>query len=48
VKGLDWSVGELASHLGARTELFAGYLSGTAMPEGGIADIAKHNQRQIH
>jgi uncharacterized protein (TIGR03083 family) len=47
VKGLDWSVGELASHLGARTELFAGYLSGTAMPEGGISDIAEHNQRQI-
>ncbi len=47
VSGLTWSIGELAAHLGARTELFAGYLAGTAVPEGRISDIAANNQRQI-
>ncbi len=46
-RGLEWSLGALTAHLGARTELFAGYLSGTATPEGDIADIAAHNERQI-
>jgi uncharacterized protein (TIGR03083 family) len=47
VRGLRWSLGELTAHLAARTELFAGYLAGTATPEGEIADIAAHNERQI-
>jgi len=46
-KGLRWTLGELTAHLAARTELFAGYLAGTAVPEGEIADIAANNDRQI-
>jgi len=46
-RGLRWTLGELASHLAARTELFAGYLTGTATPEGEVADIAANNDRQI-
>lgn len=45
--GLEWSLGELAAHLAARTALFAGYLSGTATPQGEIAHIAANNDRQI-
>jgi uncharacterized protein (TIGR03083 family) len=47
VQGLRWTLGELTTHLAARTELFAGYLAGTARPEGAISDIAAHNERQI-
>jgi uncharacterized protein (TIGR03083 family) len=46
-KGLRWTLGELTVHLAARTALFAGYLSGTAVPEGEIADIAANSDRQI-
>ncbi len=46
-KGLRWTLGELTAHLAARTELFAGYLAGTASPEGEVADIAPDNDRQI-
>jgi uncharacterized protein (TIGR03083 family) len=44
---LSWTVGELAAHLAGRTELFAGYLSGSAAPEGEISEIAENNARQI-
>lgn len=47
VEGMRWTVGELTAHLAARTELFAGYLAGTARPEGAISEIAAHNERQI-
>jgi len=47
VAGLEWSIGQLAAHLAARTALFAGYLSGTATPVGEISDIAANNDRQI-
>jgi uncharacterized protein (TIGR03083 family) len=47
VEGLRWTLGELTAHLAARTELFAGYLAGTAEPEGAISDIAANNDRQI-
>jgi uncharacterized protein (TIGR03083 family) len=47
VEGLRWTIGELTTHLAARTELFAGYLAGTAQPEGAITEIADHNERQI-
>jgi uncharacterized protein (TIGR03083 family) len=47
VEGLRWTLGELTTHLAARTELFAGYLAGTAEPEGAISDIAAHSERQI-
>jgi uncharacterized protein (TIGR03083 family) len=46
-KGLRWTLGELTAHLAARTSLFAGYLAGTAVPEGEIRDIAANNDRQI-
>jgi uncharacterized protein (TIGR03083 family) len=46
-RGLRWTLGELTAHLAARTSLFAGYLAGTAMPEGEIGDIAANNDRQI-
>ena len=45
--GLRWTLGELTAHLAARTALFAGYLAGTASPEGQIADVAANNDRQI-
>lgn len=46
-KGLRWTLGDLTAHVAARTALFAGYLAGTAIPEGEIADIAANNDRQI-
>jgi uncharacterized protein (TIGR03083 family) len=46
-RGLSWTLGELTAHLAARTELFAGYLAGTATPEGEISQIAANNERQI-
>jgi uncharacterized protein (TIGR03083 family) len=45
--GLEWSIGELAAHLAARTELFAGYLAGTASPQGEIREIGANNERQV-
>jgi uncharacterized protein (TIGR03083 family) len=47
VSGLDWSIAELTSHLAARTGRFAAYLIGTATPQGGVADIAVENQRDL-
>lgn len=47
VRGLAWTLGELAAHLAARTERFAAYLTGTGVPEGEISDIAAENQRGI-
>jgi uncharacterized protein (TIGR03083 family) len=46
-RGLEWSLGELAAHLGARLGLFAGYVSGNAAPEGELADLAARNDREI-
>lgn len=46
-RGLTWTLGELTAHLAARTGLFAGYIAGTALPEGAIEEIAAHNERQI-
>ncbi|MGZ8599531.1 MAG: maleylpyruvate isomerase N-terminal domain-containing protein [Actinomycetota bacterium] len=46
-RGLSWTIGELTAHVAARTSLFAEYVSGTATPEGAIANIAANNQRQI-
>ena len=34
VRGLEWTVGELACHVAARSGRFATYLSGAAVPEG--------------
>jgi uncharacterized protein (TIGR03083 family) len=47
VKGLEWTIGQLAAHLAARTELFVGYLHGTAVAEGEIAGIGARNDVQI-
>jgi uncharacterized protein (TIGR03083 family) len=47
VRGLEWTLGHLATHLAARTQLFAAYLAGTATPEGEIAGIAEENRRHI-
>ena len=41
VRGLGWSLHELVAHLAGRSGRFAAYLSGTAMPEGEIAGIAR-------
>ncbi len=46
-RGLEWTLGDLAAHLAARTERFAAYLSGVATPEGEIAGIAAENQQDI-
>lgn len=47
VRGLSWTLGEMAAHVAARTELFAAYLDGTRVPRGAIADIASENRRGI-
>jgi len=47
VRGLEWTLGDLAAHLAARTQLFATYLAGTATPQGEIAGIAEENLRLI-
>ena len=47
VRGLEWTLGDLAAHLAARTQLFASYLAGTTTPEGAIAGIAEENRRHI-
>lgn len=47
VKGLEWTLGELAAHLAARTGRFAAYLSGSATPQGEIADIGAENRADI-
>jgi len=47
VRGLEWTLGGLAAHLAARTQLFAAYLAETATPEGEIAGIADENRRHI-
>jgi uncharacterized protein (TIGR03083 family) len=46
-RGLRWTLDELTAHLAARTSLFAGYLAGTATPEGEISEIGANNDRQI-
>jgi uncharacterized protein (TIGR03083 family) len=47
VKGLEWTMGELAAHLAARTSRFAAFLAGTASPEGEISDIGAENKAEI-
>ncbi|HEX6330614.1 MAG TPA: maleylpyruvate isomerase N-terminal domain-containing protein [Actinomycetota bacterium] len=47
VPGLEWTLGELAAHLSARTAAFVGYLDGSLMPEGEIAEMAELNRREI-
>ena len=48
VRGLEWTLGELAAHLAARSGRFAAYLSGAAAPEGEIAGIGEENRRDVH
>jgi len=47
VKGLEWTLGELAAHMAARTARFAAYLDGSATPQGEIADIGAENQADL-
>ncbi|MGA9161403.1 MAG: maleylpyruvate isomerase family mycothiol-dependent enzyme [Actinomycetota bacterium] len=47
VRGLEWTLGDLAAHLSARTERFAAYLSGVATPQGEVAGIAAENQQDL-
>lgn len=47
VKGLEWTLAELAAHVAARTGRFAAYLAGTAAPEADVADIGAENQRDV-
>lgn len=47
VRGLEWTLGDLAAHLAARTERFAAFLSASATPQGEIAGIAAENQEGI-
>lgn len=44
VRGLEWTLGELAAHVAARTRLFAAYLAGASTPRGDVADIASENE----
>lgn len=45
--GLEWTVGQLAAHLVARTGLLATFLTGEATPQGETADIAAENDRML-
>jgi uncharacterized protein (TIGR03083 family) len=47
VRGLEWTLGELAGHVAARSGRFATYLSGAAVPEGEIAGITEENRRDV-
>jgi uncharacterized protein (TIGR03083 family) len=47
VKGLEWTLGELAAHMAGRTARFAAYLAGSATPEGEVSDIATENRADI-
>lgn len=47
VGGLEWTLGELAAHLAARSGRFAATLAGTTTPEGEIADIGPENLRDV-
>src|SRR4249920_781015 len=47
IRGLEWTLGELVAHVAARSERFAAYLSGAAVPEGEIAGIAEANRRDV-
>jgi uncharacterized protein (TIGR03083 family) len=47
VKGLEWTLGELAAHLAARTGRFAVYLAGSARPEGEVSGIGPENLADI-
>lgn len=47
VRGLEWTLGELAAHVAARSGRFAAYLSGAAIPEGQIGGIAEENRRDV-
>ena len=47
VRGLEWTLGDLAAHLAARTERFAAYLSGAVTPHGEVAGIEAENQNDI-
>lgn len=47
VRGLEWTLGELAAHVAARSGRFAAYLSGAAVPDGEIAGITDENRRDV-
>ncbi len=47
VRGLEWTLGELAAHVAARSGRFSAYLSGAAVPEGEIAGITEENRRDV-
>lgn len=47
VRGLEWTLGELAAHVAARSGRFAAYLAGAAVPEGEIAGITEENRRDV-
>ncbi|MCI0632646.1 MAG: maleylpyruvate isomerase family mycothiol-dependent enzyme [Actinobacteria bacterium] len=47
VKGLAWTLQEMAAHLSARTERFAATLSGEPIPGDELADMAAENEREI-
>ena len=47
VKGLEWTLGELAAHLAARTGRLAAFLAGSAMPQGEVSDIGAENRADI-
>jgi uncharacterized protein (TIGR03083 family) len=47
VRGLEWTLGELVAHVGARSGRFAAYLSGAAVPVGEIAGITEENRRDV-
>lgn len=47
VKGLQWTLVELAAHLAARTGRFAAYLAGSAAPEAEVSGIGAENLADI-
>jgi uncharacterized protein (TIGR03083 family) len=47
VKGLEWTLGELAAHLAARTGRLAGFLAGSVTAQGEVSDIGPENQADV-
>ena len=47
VKGLEWTLLELAAHLAARSGRFAAYLAGTAVPQGEVSGATAENLADI-
>jgi uncharacterized protein (TIGR03083 family) len=47
VRGLSWTIQEMAAHLAARSERFAATLSGGPIPDDDLVEMAVENEREV-